>query len=50
MVVSGLAASSRIRLFAAEALLLLAMANYESMILDGPAEFILIYGTQSTSF
>ncbi|HVN89064.1 MAG TPA: hypothetical protein VMT61_04555 [Candidatus Binataceae bacterium] len=42
--VSGLAASSRLRLFVAGTLLLLAMATYESMVLIGPAELVLIYG------
>lgn len=41
--VSGLAASSRLRLFVGGALLLLAMATYESMVLIGPAELVLIY-------
>ena len=40
---SGLAAFSRIRLFVGGALLLLAMATYESMVLIGSAELILIY-------
>jgi hypothetical protein len=42
-VVSGLAASSRLRLIAGGALLLLAMATYESMVLIGPAELLLIW-------
>ncbi len=44
MVASGVAAgSSRLRLFVGGALLLLAMATYESMVLVGPAELLLIY-------
>lgn len=42
-VAAGLAASSRLRLFLGGALLLLAMATYESMVLIGPAELIFIY-------
>ena len=43
MVAWGLSVSSRLRLFVGGALLLLAMANYESMVLIGPAELVLIY-------
>ncbi len=43
MVASGLESFSRLRLFAGGALLLLAMATYESMALIGPAELVLIY-------
>ncbi len=43
MVVSGLSASSQLRLVVGGALLLLAMATYESMVLIGPAELVLIY-------
>lgn len=42
-VASGLAASSRLRLIAGGAFLLLAMATYESMVLIGPAELFLIW-------
>jgi len=42
-VASGLGASSRLRMFVGGALLLLAMATYESMVLIGPAELIFIY-------
>jgi hypothetical protein len=42
MVTSGLAASSRLRLITGGSLLLLAMATYESMVLIGPAELLLI--------
>jgi hypothetical protein len=42
VVVAGLATSSRVLLIAAGVLLLLAMATYESMVLIGPAELILI--------
>jgi hypothetical protein len=42
-IASGLAASSRLRLFVGGVLLLLAMATYESMVLIGPAELIFIY-------
>jgi hypothetical protein len=42
-VASGLAVSSRPRLFAGGVLLLLAMATYESMVLIGPAELVLIF-------
>jgi hypothetical protein len=42
-VASGLAASSRLRLFVGGTLLLLAMATYESMVLIGPAELAFIY-------
>jgi hypothetical protein len=43
MVASSLSASSRPRLVVGGALLLLAMATYESMVLIGPAELVLIY-------
>ena len=43
IVASGVAASSRLRLFVGGTLLLLAMATYESMVLIGPAELIFIY-------
>ena len=43
MVVWALTASSRAGLFIGGALLLLAMATYESMVLIGPAELLLIY-------
>jgi hypothetical protein len=42
IVASGLAASSRLRIFAGGSLLLLAMATYESMVLIGPAELLMI--------
>jgi hypothetical protein len=42
IVASGLVARSRFRLFVGGAVLLLAMATYESMVLIGPAELILI--------
>lgn len=43
MVATGLGSSSRLRLVVGGALLLLAMATYESMVLIGPAELVLIY-------
>jgi hypothetical protein len=43
MVTSGLAVSSQFRLVMGGVLLLLSMATYESMVLIGPAELLLIY-------
>jgi hypothetical protein len=42
-VASGLASHSRLKLVVGGALLVLAMATYESMVLIGPAELVLIY-------
>jgi hypothetical protein len=44
VVASGLEVSSRIRLWFGGALLIAAMASYESMVLIGPAEVVLVWG------